>query len=74
MAKLHLGFAEDSMQCTVCVPKENMFGNRHVLFFITSIPLTIYRLVNENEVKQWKEQAEKMRKGKWQGPGRCGSA
>lgn len=52
------------MQYTVCVPKENTFGNRHVLFFITSIPLTIYRLVNENEVKQWKEQAEKMRKGK----------
>ncbi len=24
-----------------------------------------YRLVNENEVKQWKEQAEKMRKGTW---------
>lgn len=23
------------------------------------------RLVNENEVKQWKEQAEKMRKGVW---------
>lgn len=23
-----------------------------------------FRLVNENEVKQWKEQAEKMRKGK----------
>lgn len=22
-----------------------------------------FRLVNENEVKQWKEQAEKMRKG-----------
>lgn len=23
----------------------------------------VFRLVNENEVKQWKEQAEKMRKG-----------
>ena len=26
-------------------------------------PLNLARLVNENEVKQWKEQAEKMRKG-----------
>lgn len=32
---------------------------------------SLCRLVNENEVKQWKEQAEKMRKGvcdyKWNG-------
>lgn len=26
---------------------------------------SLFRLVNENEVKQWKEQAEKMRKGEW---------
>lgn len=32
-------------------------------FFLKSHHLPSFRLVNENEVKQWKEQAEKMRKG-----------
>ncbi len=31
------------------------FSLNHITYF--------FRLVNENEVKQWKEQAEKMRKG-----------
>lgn len=30
-----------------------------------NIKNVVRMLVNENEVKQWKEQAEKMRKGKW---------
>lgn len=44
MAKLHLGFTEDSVQCTICEPKENTLGNGHVLFFVTGIPLTILQV------------------------------
>lgn len=32
------------------------------------IIISLFRLVNENEVKQWKEQAEKMRKGAYAFP------
>jgi hypothetical protein len=38
----------------------------HTFCFLLQVFLYLFhRLVNENEVKQWKEQAEKMRKGKW---------
>lgn len=37
---------------------------RHDLFMtLVCVCHPVCRLVNENEVKQWKEQAEKMRKG-----------
>lgn len=36
-----------------------------MLFFLKKVFLN-YRLVNENEVKQWREQAEKFRKGRSQ--------
>ena len=35
----------------------------YAIIFVTSISRPSSRLVNENEVKQWKEQAETMRKG-----------
>lgn len=40
-----------SLYLSVCVP---------VLIFVC----LLHRLVNENEVKQWRDQAEKFRKGK----------
>lgn len=38
---------------------------RGIFFFLTCayLSLLLYRLVNENEVKQWRDQAEKFRKG-----------
>lgn len=35
-----------------------------MLVFVLINVCLLYRLVNENEVKQWRDQAEKFRKGK----------
>lgn len=40
-----------------------MTGLVHVVTVVIYMCHPFCRLVNENEVKQWKEQAEKMRKG-----------
>lgn len=52
----------------ISAPREHAFSSGPLTFFLMNAPLLLYRLVNENEVKQWKEQAEKMRKGKWRRP------
>ncbi len=46
---------------SLCQINQDLYWNNE--FFLKSHHLPFFRLVNENEVKQWKEQAEKMRKG-----------